>query len=50
MPRKFLVEKLYVEKTELITSKSPRKVLSDEAKIKLPGQRLIHQTQSNISL
>ena len=31
---------LYVEKTELVLFKSPRKVLLDETKIKLNGKRL----------
>ena len=31
---------LNVEKTELVIFKSPRKVLSDEIKIKLTGKRL----------
>ena len=37
MQIKFL---LIVEKTERVIFKSPRKVLSDEIKIKLAGQRL----------
>ena len=34
-----------VEITELVISKSPRIVLSDEIKVKLTGKGYIHQTQ-----
>ena len=37
-----------VQKTKKVIFKYPKKVLSDEIKIKLSGKLSIHQTQENI--
>ena len=36
---------LNVDKSELVIFKSPKKLLSDEIKIKISGKRMNHQTQ-----